>query len=68
MGTYALQVISEVTGKAEFLRFLSPMKWGNAADVITGSIQAPYMALMLLTNLAAVAGSFAAFRRKDILT
>ena|GEM_PF-1393156 len=64
---YALQIAADTSNKLGFLRYVTPMKWASAADVLTQGIDGVYVALVLAVNAAALVATYIVYRRKDIL-
>ncbi len=67
LGMYALQIISDLNEKFSFLRYVTPMKWASAADVLTAGIDGAYVGIMLVLNAVALVATYALYARKDIL-
>jgi ABC-2 type transport system permease protein len=65
---YALQIASDLSDKLNFLKYITPMKWASAPDIITNGIDSVYLLLILVVNILAVTGSYTVYGRKDILT
>lgn len=64
---YALQVISDVSDKASFLRYFTPFKWALAADILpVGSVDPVYVGLAALVILTSNAGVYKVYSQKDI--
>ncbi len=67
LALYALQIVTDVSDKAEFLRFVTPFKWASAADILPkGQIDPVYLALALAVVTLSIAGAYLAYGRKDI--
>lgn len=67
LGLYAMQVVTDVSDKASFLRYATPFKWAFAADILCGGkVEPVYVALSLGVICASVAGAFRVYTRKDI--
>ena len=67
LGLYALQVVADISEKARFLRFITPFKWASAADILPkGEVDPVYLAAAVATIVISIAGSYAAYGRKDI--
>lgn len=65
-GSYGLGVVSLVANRLEGLRWLSPFRYAEAADIVTaGALPASALGLVILGFLA-VATALAAFNRRDI--
>lgn len=64
---YALQVAADVSERLGFLKYVTPMKWASAADILTAGIPGVYLVIMLVVNAAALAVTYYAYARKDIL-
>lgn len=64
--TYFLSIASALSDKLDFLKYISPFKYVDAVDILTGQrIKPEYLLLMLLINLLAVALSYYFYQRKD---
>lgn len=64
---YALQIAADTSDRLRFLRYVTPMKWASAADVLTGGIDGVYVAIMFAVNVAALVATYVVYGRKDIL-
>lgn len=64
--TYFLSIVSALSTKLDFLKYISPFKYVDAVDILTGHrIKPEYLVLMLLINLLAVALSYYFYQHKD---
>ncbi len=67
LGLYALQIVADVSEKANFLKFVTPFKWASAADILpTGKVDPVYLWITVAVIILSVAGSYVAYARKDI--
>ncbi len=67
LGTYFLQVMAGLSEKAEFLRYFTPFKYVDAADIITDQALNPvYMSILLVLIFGSLAAAFFVYQRKDI--
>ncbi|MDI7246067.1 MAG: ABC transporter permease subunit [Bacillota bacterium] len=64
---YALQIAADTSDKLGFLKYVTPMKWAGAADVLTSGISGTYLVIMLAVNAAALVATYVIYSRKDIL-
>lgn len=66
--TYFLSIAAALSDKLDFLKYFSPFKYVDAADIIVaGRIEPAYLVLMALINGTAVILTFVLYRRKDIM-
>ncbi|MCI8513749.1 MAG: ABC transporter permease subunit [Lachnospiraceae bacterium] len=64
---YFLNLVANLTRKAEFLKYLTPFGYAESADVImNGRLSGGYLAAGLFLGLAGVAAAFWWYERKDI--
>jgi len=64
---YALQVAADISDRLGFLKYVTPMKWASAADILSGGMSGVYLAIMLAVNAAALLATYVFYGRKDIL-
>ncbi len=65
---YFLNLVSNLTTHAEFLKFFTPFGYTDGADIlINGSLRAEYTAVGLLFTAAGIASAFWKYQRKDIM-
>lgn len=64
---YALQIMADISDKLKFLKYVTPMKWANAADILTGGISGVYVIIILAVNITALVATYVFYGRKDIL-
>ncbi len=68
LGMYAVQLMSDLSENLRFLGHISPMKWANAADILsTGTVSPGHIWAMILVNGVAWALALEFYKRKDIL-
>ncbi|MFZ5353803.1 MAG: ABC transporter permease subunit [Bacillota bacterium] len=66
-GTYFFSIMASMSEKFEFLKYLSPFKYVDSADlIINKSIKPLYLAIMLGVIIISTAASFFIYNRKDI--
>ncbi len=66
-GTYFLSLIANMAEKMEFLKYISPFQYVEAADIIlTESIKPLYLLVMLALIAISTAASYYIYNRKDI--
>lgn len=66
LGLYFLNVIANLTDKLDFLRFLSPFWYIEAADIVDDGFVPWKLALMLGVVAATVAATYWTYNQKDI--
>jgi len=67
MGTYFLNVIAALTKNVEWLAWLSPFKYVDAADIIVNeSLNGGYVAVLLAVSLVAIGTTYWFYGRRDI--
>jgi len=67
VGTYFLSVIALLTEGFEWLGWLSPFRYIDAADIVTTqSLDLTNVVVLLAVNVAAVGATYALYRRRDI--
>lgn len=67
LGMYAVQILADTSESLRFLRYVTPMKWASAADILTSGISGTYVIIMLAVNAVALVAAYVAYGRKDIL-
>ncbi len=66
-GAYFLNIIANLTGKAAFLKYITPFGYAEGADILTdGAISGKYLAIGLLLTAAGLCAAFWRYLRKDI--
>lgn len=64
---YAMQLIADVSKKADFLKYFTPFKWAFAGDILPkGRVEPIYLGLSFAVIVLSIAGSYVAYARKDI--
>lgn len=64
---YFLNIISNLTEKAEFLKFVTPFGYTESAYIIeNGGLEIKYLAVGLIITAVGIAAAFGKYRRKDI--
>ena len=64
---YFLNIIANLTKKAEFLKYITPFGYTDSADIIAdGRIEAKYLAVGLIVSVIGTAAAFWKYGRKDI--
>ncbi len=67
LGLYALQIVSDISEKASFLRYITPFKWAFPADILPqGGVDPVYVALAAGVILVSVLGAYRVYAKKDI--
>ncbi len=68
LGMYAIQLMADLSQNLKFLGHMSPMKWANAADILsTGTASSGHIWAMFLVNGVALALALELYKRKDVL-
>lgn len=66
-GFYFLNIIANLTEKAEFLKYITPFGYTDSADIIAdGRIEVKYLAVGLIVGVIGTAAAFWKYERKDI--
>ena len=64
---YFLNIISNITADAEFLKFITPFAYADGANIVTNSrIAAKYLASGMLFAAAGVIAAFIKYDKKDV--
>ncbi|MDE7285000.1 MAG: ABC transporter permease [Lachnospiraceae bacterium] len=64
---YFLNIIANLTEKAEFLKYITPFGYTDSADIIAdGRIEVKYLAVGLVVSVIGTAAAFWKYGRKDI--
>ena len=63
---YALSVVFDMDERLECVRFLTPLKYFRASELLDGVVSPSYTAAALVLTAAFTAGAFVLFRRKDL--
>jgi ABC-2 type transport system permease protein len=67
MGTYALGIVSLISDRLAWLRWISPFRYIEGADIATaGQVDFALVTALVAASLAAVALTFSLYRRRDI--
>ena len=67
LGTYFLSVASVITEKLDWLKYLSPFKYSDAADIIiNGGLTPAYLLIITVIILVCISMSYLFYHRKDI--
>jgi ABC-2 type transport system permease protein len=67
LGTFMLKVLIDLKKDLDFLRFLTPFRYFNSADVMFDhKIDLAYLVLCLGVSAAAVAGTYYFFQKRDL--
>ncbi len=68
LGTYFIGIASSMTEKAENLKYLSPFRYIDAADlVVNKSIQGVYLLIMAVVTISSVIGAYVFYKKKNIM-
>jgi len=64
---YFLNIISNLTEKAEFLKYITPFGYTDSADIIeNGCIEIKYLAVGIAVTFIGIGAAFYKYERKDI--
>lgn len=64
---YFLNIVANLTEKAEFLKFLTPFGYTDGADILSnGKIELKYLTLGLIFTVIGIAAAFYKYNKKDI--
>lgn len=67
LGTYFLGIISAMTDKAENLKYISPFKYVDAADIIINKrIDSIYLFIMAIVVIGCIGATYVIYNKKDI--
>lgn len=67
LGMYFMSTVTGLTPKLDFLKYLTPFKYADAADIIlNGTLNNLYLAILLAVNAAAIILSYVGYNRKNI--
>ncbi len=67
LGTYFISIAAGVSEKLDFLKYITPFKYVNPADVIKeSSIEPVYLIIICTVTVFSVAGAYLFYNRKDI--
>jgi len=65
--TYFFSIISGISDKYKNLKYISPFKYVDAADIITGNeIRPLYVIIMVAIILISIAASYILYKKKDV--
>lgn len=68
LGSYFLSIASGLTDKLENLRYLTPFKYVDAADLILNKrIDSIYMWIMFIVIVVSISAAYIIYNRKDII-
>ena len=64
---YFLNIIANLTEKAEFLKFFTPFGYTDGADIISsGKIELKYLFIGMIFTVIGIATAFYKYNKKDI--
>lgn len=67
LGMYFVSTITGLTEQLDFLKYVTPFKYADAADIIiNGAINKVYLAILVVVNLIAIILSYIRYNRKNI--
>lgn len=67
LGFYFISIITAISDKAEFLKYFTPFKYFDGADIITSRSIAPiYLAIVAAVTFGCVAATYLVYNKKDI--
>lgn len=65
---YFLNIVSNLTESAEFIKYITPFGYADSSDIITGGcIEIKYLAVGIAVTVIAIIAAFLKYRRRDIL-
>ena len=66
-GLYFMNIISNLSDKLEFVKFITPFSYADGAHIIpNGSIEIKYLAVGLVLSVCGIAAAYLKYMRKDI--
>lgn len=64
---YFLNIVSNITKEAEFLKFITPFSYADGAEIVrSASIELKYLAVGAVLAIAGVAAAFLKYPKKDL--
>jgi ABC-2 type transport system permease protein len=66
MGSYLLYVLIGLSDKIDFLKYFTPFKYFEVADMQNGNIQIKFVILSIFIIIAGVSGLFIFYRKRDL--
>lgn len=68
LGCYFISIIASISIKADFLKYFTPFKYVDGADIIIKqSIELKYLVIMAVVTLACVVATYIIYNKKDIV-
>lgn len=68
LGCYFISVITSITSKADLLKYFTPFKYVDGADIInTQSFEPPYLVIMAIVTVACIVATYICYNKKDIV-
>jgi len=67
LGTYFLSIITALSAKLDFLKYLTPFKYFDAVKILNESrLDGGFVALSLAIVAASMVGAYATYARRDL--
>lgn len=67
VGTYFMNLASNITDKAELLKYITPFAFASGSEIIkNGAIEIKYLAIALAFSVIGVVSAFIKYNKKDI--
>ncbi|MBE3576317.1 MAG: ABC transporter permease subunit [Limnochordales bacterium] len=66
LATYFLSIFSELSDKLEWVKYLTPFRYVEAADIMTSGLSPTSVALLLGVTAASTGAAYLVYGRKDI--
>lgn len=68
LGFYFISIIATISDKVEFLKYFTPFKYIDGADIITKqSIDLIYLVIMAIVTIVCVCATYILYNKKDIV-
>jgi len=68
LGCYFISIIATISSKADFLKYFTPFKYVDGADIITKqAIEPIYLIIMAIVTLTCVIATYIIYNKKDIV-
>ncbi|MBN2299748.1 MAG: ABC transporter permease subunit [Acholeplasmataceae bacterium] len=66
MGSYLLFVLIGLTDKIDFIKYVTPFKYFEASEMLTGNIELKFVLITLGIVISSIIGLFVFYRRRDL--
>lgn len=68
LGFYFISIIATISDKVDFLKYFTPFKYIDGADIITKqSIDVIYLVIMAIVTIVCVGATYISYNKKDIV-